>query len=105
MAGLFVSLADGPLKGANFTVARCPREVRCVRASDGTMDILNEPDDAPRLDEEVHWYRWDGGRVSGHICGRGRGHSGCYTWVELIHAPEVRALRAPDPVNPGARTV
>jgi hypothetical protein len=98
---LFVVCQDGPLAGESFTVSRCPRVVRCVRGADGKADILNEPQDAPRLDEVVHWYRRDG-RPGGHMCvrhGRGRG---CYTIVHLLHAPEVRELRAPDPINEAA---
>jgi hypothetical protein len=102
MSGLMVECVDGPLAGAVFTVDRCPRVVRCVIAADGTRDILNAPEDAPRLDEAVHWYRWDG-RRAGHICGRGR--RGCMTWVRLVHDPGVCELRAPDPVNPGAARV
>lgn len=86
-----VAPASGP-------VDRCPRVVRCVIAADGTRDILNAPDDAPRLDEIVHWYRWDG-RSGGHICSRGRG---CVTIARLTHAPDVRELRSPDPINPAA---
>lgn len=97
--GFFLEVLDGPLAGATFTVSRCPRVVRCVIAADGTRDILNEPDDSPRLDEVVHWYRWDG-RSSGHICTRGRG---CWAIARLEHAPDVRELRSPDPVNPGAQ--
>jgi hypothetical protein len=90
---------DGPLKGASFTIADCPRVVRCVRAADGTPDILNEPDDAPRLDEAVHWYRWDG-TAAGFMCGR---KAVSATLIELRHAPAMRELRPVDPVNPGAR--
>lgn len=96
--GLLLECVDGPLAGASFTVTRCPRVVRCVIAADGTRDVLNLPEDAPRLDEAVHWYRWDG-RTAGHICTRGRG---CYAIARLVHAPDVRELQAPDPVNPGA---
>jgi hypothetical protein len=96
---LLVTCADGPLAGASFTIARCPRVVRCVRAADGTPDILNEPDDEPRLDEEVHWYRWDG-RNAGHVCARGKG---CWNTVSLVYSANVRALEAPGPVNPRAR--
>lgn len=96
---LLLTCEDGPLAGETFTVERCPKVVRCVRAADGTADILNEPDDAPRLDEAVHWYRWDGKTV-GHLCSRGRG---CVNLARLVHAPDVRELRSPDPVNPGAR--
>lgn len=97
-AALFVACVDGPLAGESFTVGRCPKVVRCVIAGDGKTDILNEPDDAPRLDEQVHWYRWDG-RPAGHMCSRGRG---CYSIVHLMHAPQLRELRPPDPVNAGA---
>lgn len=95
---LLVKCMDGPLAGASFTVGSCPRVVRCVCATDGTMDILNEPDDSPRLDEVVHWYRWDG-QSAGHICIRGKG---CCSIIELAHSPRVRELRPPDPVNPSA---
>jgi hypothetical protein len=96
-----VACVNGPLEGASFTVARCPKVVRCVRAADGTTDILNEPEDAPRLDEAVFWYRWDG-TPAGHVCSRGQG---CWAYVRLVHAPDVRELRSPDPVNPGAAVV
>lgn len=96
-ARLFVSCLDGPLAGESFTVPRCPRVVRCVRAADGKADILNDPEDTPRLDEQVHWYQWDG-KPAGHVCVRGRGR-GCYSVVHLVHAPNLRELRAPDPVN------
>jgi hypothetical protein len=98
---LLVSCADGPLAGASFTVSRCPRVVRCVRALDGTADILNEPEDVPRLDEEIHWYQWDG-KSAGHVYLRGK-ERGCYSMVSLTHAPNLRELREVDPVNPGAQ--
>lgn len=98
MSGLLVECSDGPLAGELFTVRRCPRVVRCVIAADGTTDILNDPGDTPRLDERAHWYRWDG-RPAGHVCGRG---AGCYAYVRLLHAPELRELRPPDPVNAAA---
>jgi hypothetical protein len=97
---LHATCVDGPLEGASFTIETCPRLVRCVRAADGTPDILNLADDAPRLDEAVHWYRWDG-KASGFICGR---KAFSATMIELRHAPGVRELRPVDPVNPGART-
>lgn len=98
MSGLLVHCVDGPLAGSSFTVTRCPRVVRCVIAGDGAPDILNESEDAPRPDEQVHWYRWDG-RPAGHVCGRG---VGCYAYARLMHAPELPELRAPDPVNSAA---
>jgi hypothetical protein len=98
---LHATCIDGPLKGALFTIETCPRLVRCVRAADGTPDILNLPEDAPRLDEAVHWYRWDGTAV-GFICGR---KAFSATMIELRLAPAgVRPLQAPDPVNLGARS-
>jgi hypothetical protein len=97
---LMVVCSDGPLEGASFTVTRCPKVVALVRSTlDSSTDILNEPDDAPRLDEEVFWYRWDGAHV-GHVCMRGRG-LGCYRIVHLVHAGNVRDLHAPVPVNAG----
>ncbi|MGO9903463.1 MAG: hypothetical protein ACLP0J_28130 [Solirubrobacteraceae bacterium] len=96
---LFVVCLDGPLAGESFTVARCPRVVRCVRAADGKADILNEPDDTPRLDEIVHWYQWDG-RPAGFMCGRGERNS--FRVVHLHYAQSVRELRAPDPINEAA---
>lgn len=98
---LHATCIDGPLEGASFTIETCPKLVRCVIGGDGTRDILNEPDDAPRLDEAVHWYRWDG-TAAGFMCARGR-RAYSATMIELRHAPDVRQLQAPDPVNPGAR--
>lgn len=87
---LLLEVLDGPIAGATFTVDRCPQMVRCVQAADGTTDILNGPDDVPRLDEVVHWYRWDG-HLTGHMCSRGRG---CIGIARLVHAPQpVRAAR------------
>lgn len=96
---LHARCADGPLKGATFDIETCPELVRCVIAIDGTRDILNLPEDAPRLDEAVHWYRWDG-TATGFICGS---KAVSATLIELRHAPVVRELRPVDPVNPGAR--
>ncbi len=100
-ARIIVVCQDGPLAGETFTVTCLPQLVRCVRARDGVADILNEPDDAPRLDEEVHWYRWDGSGV-GHVCVRHGRRRGCYAIAHLRHAPNLRGLQPPDPVNPGA---
>jgi hypothetical protein len=95
---VWLRAADGPLADASFTVDTCPELVRLVIAADGTPDILNRPEDAPRLDEQVHWYRLRRG-IAGHLCGRG----GCEPILELEHAPDLRPLQAPDPVNPGAQ--
>lgn len=92
---------DGPLTGATFLITTCPEVVRCVRAADGTDDILNLPDDTPGLDEAVHWYRWDG-LTAGHSCQRSGPGRGCTAWINLRHAPALRDLRSPDPINEAA---
>jgi hypothetical protein len=96
---LIVKALDGPAAGREFHVPTCPTPVRVVLAADGTADILNLPEDAPRLDEAVHWYALRP-VIAGHICGAG----GCTSILHLEHAPHVRSLQAPDPVNPGAST-
>jgi hypothetical protein len=77
---------DGPCLGASLTVERCPQTVQCTRSADGHFDILNEPEDQPRLDETAYWYRWDG-NPPGFVCGRGV-H---FRTVTLVHAPELES--------------
>lgn len=102
---LLIHCTDGPLEGASFTVERCPKVVRCVLALDGTTDILNEPDDAPRLDEVAHWYHWDG-TPAGFLCSRGRGREhGCHHIVHLTYLSPTARLRrdhVPTPEAMGA---
>lgn len=86
---ILVTCKDGPLAGVTFQVESCPGLVRCTKSSKGKPDILNMPDDEPRVDEQVHWYQWDR-NPPGHICYRGRG---CVQTITVVHAPAVRDLR------------
>ncbi|HEY3435089.1 MAG TPA: hypothetical protein VGK41_05505 [Solirubrobacterales bacterium] len=99
MAGLAVSLHDGPAAGFYEThFERAPEELTAVTSTlDGAASVLDLPEDMPTLGENVHAYRLVG---HGHMCGRGAG--GCLTVAhyELTKEPwqAFTPLRAvPDP--------
>lgn len=91
-------LRDGPVEG-HFEVQHAPEVLRAVVAGDGTLDVLDAPEDCPRLDEVVHHYRRLG--VAGHMCRRG----GCMTLVDYVHAPGlITAQHGRDPRNAALRS-
>lgn len=47
---------DGPAKGKLLRIARLPLFLRVVIDSDGTVDALDQLDDAPKESEAVHVY-------------------------------------------------
>jgi hypothetical protein len=54
-----IRFLDGPAEGVRLSLRNAPESLRVVRAQDGTWDALDAPEDEPRLDEEIFWYRRD----------------------------------------------
>lgn len=85
---LHVVCKDGPLKDSSFTVPTCPQIVRCVKSVDGHLDILNLPEDEPRLDETVYWYKWDGTpHTPAHLYYGGRRGG---EWISMVYLEAVQ---------------
>lgn len=63
-------LLDGPAKGTSLSLGRSPYFLRVVRAPDGKWDALDQLDDTPEPDEEIHVYRLASEPVTAHVDGR-----------------------------------
>lgn len=85
-----IEILDGPAAGRTFAVRRAPLLVRLVQErallGDGGWDVLDQIDDYPKLDENVHVYRREPS-TWGIVCIRpgGRYEMGKYRHVWLPH--------------------
>jgi len=61
---------DGPAKGTNLSLGRSPYFLRAVRAPGKPWDALDQLDDEPSPDEEIHVYRLASTPMTAHIDGR-----------------------------------
>jgi len=90
-----IRFLDGPAAGVTLMLKRAPLMLRVTRQVIArTWDALDQLEDEPDADEEIHLYRLDSPVGSCHInCGRGRGKraSGWYPIAEYRHWPEAIA--------------
>ncbi len=61
---------NGPAQGVHLSLGRSPYFLRVVRSPDGKWDALDQLDDKPADDEEIHVYRIASEPVTAHIDGR-----------------------------------
>jgi len=73
-----ITFHDGPASGSCLDLRRAPVFLRVVIDDDGTIDALDQLDDAPKATEQIYVYRLDGPPGQGFLCSRGKG---CRTFV------------------------
>ncbi len=61
---------NGPAEGTNLTLGRSPYFLRVVRTPEGKWDALDQLDDTPSPDEEIHVYRIASEPMTSHVDGR-----------------------------------
>lgn len=80
-------LLDGPAAGTDLMLRRAPVWLRVVVAPDGTVDALDQLQDTPQPDEEVHVYRQVEGTSSVVFACRTRSRGGRYEGASYRHVP------------------
>lgn len=86
-----IRFLDGPAEGVVLELQAAPQRLRVVRGQDGTWDALDQPEDAPRPDEEVFWYERQGSVGHGMMDYRdksGRRHGRAFLVAQYKHAPK-----------------
>lgn len=88
-----IKLTDGPAAGS-YAVKRAPLYLRAVVAADGKKDVLDQLDDEPRNDEDVHVYLRQGEAGTVHIQfgGKARNATGFYATGTYVHVREVNSF-------------
>ena len=81
-----IKLNDGPADGA-YAVKRAPRFLRAVVGQNGSLAVLNMPEDEPGAYETIEVYERSG--VAGVVTIRGRGGCQSYATAEYQHMPAV----------------
>jgi len=61
---------DGPAAGVRLNLGRSPYFLRVVRTPDGKWDALDQLDDKPAENEEIHVYRIASEPMIAHVDGR-----------------------------------
>ena len=61
---------NGPAAGTNLSLGRSPYFLRAVRAPGKTWDALDQLDDEPAPNEEIHVYRLASEPMNAHVDGR-----------------------------------
>lgn len=61
---------DGPAAGATLSLGRSPYFLRVVRAAGGKWDALDQLEDTPAANEEIHVYRIASEPIIAHVDGR-----------------------------------
>lgn len=62
-----MNFLDGPAAGTNLDLKRAPRFLRVVIDCDGTVDALDQLNDAPKPTEAIHVYRRQGPPARYHV--------------------------------------
>lgn len=72
-----ITFADGPVQGKTLILRRAPQLLRVVVDSSGSVDALDQLDDAPKPDESITVYRLDQASLCRyHVMTRGYGKDG-----------------------------
>jgi hypothetical protein len=61
---------DGPAAGQTLSLGRSPVFLRAVCAPGGKWDALDQLDDTPQPDEQIHVYRRTSDPMTAHVDGR-----------------------------------
>lgn len=64
------TILDGPAAGAKLSLGRSPYFLRVVRKPGGEWDALDQLDDTPEPNEEIHVYRCVSEPITAHFDGR-----------------------------------
>ena len=97
MIQFVIQFVNGPACGTTLDLKRAPLLLRVVIGPKG-VDALDQLDDEPQADEQIHVYRLVGNVGRGIACSRGRRGGGCMSYLVARYV-----LHDPQPTDAAAR--